>query len=140
MEKVGNFLLVDDRCSMIEYSDLPEDWAQETDERGQLKFWAGNPAIHLFDVDFLRRITAQTDRLPWHIVRKKVSHLDEMGQLVNPETENALKFERFIFDALPQAERWTVLSTARAEEFAPVKNQDGVDSPATAQTRFLHIP
>ena len=61
-EKVGNFLLVDDRCSMIEYSDLPEDWAQETDERGQLKFWAGNPAIHLFDVDFLRRITAQTDR------------------------------------------------------------------------------
>jgi UDP-N-acetylglucosamine/UDP-N-acetylgalactosamine diphosphorylase len=144
-EKVGNFLLVDNRCSMIEYSDLPEDWAQETDERGQLKFWAGNPAIHLFDVDFLRKITAQADRLPWHLVLKKVPYLDETGQLVNPETENALKFERFIFDTLPQAQRWTVLSTTREEEFAPVKNQDGVDSPATAQkmmcdqaARWLH--
>ena len=103
-EKVGNFLLVDGRCSMIEYSDLPEEWAQETDERGQLKLWAGNPAIHLFDVDFLRQITAQADRLPWHLVPKKVPYLDETGQLVNPKTENALKFERFIFDALPRAE------------------------------------
>ena len=133
MEKVGNFLLVDGRCSMIEYSDLPKDWAHEADERGGLKFWAGNPAIHLFDVAFLHKVTADADRLPWHLARKKVPHLDEAGQLVHPETENALKFERFIFDVLPQAERWTVLPTAREDEFAPVKNKDGVDSPATAQ-------
>jgi UDP-N-acetylglucosamine/UDP-N-acetylgalactosamine diphosphorylase len=132
-EKVGNFVLVDGRCSMIEYSDLPDDWAHETDDSGQLKFWAGNPAIHLFDVDFLRKLTEQADRLPWHLARKKVPHLDESGQFVQPKTENALKFERFIFDALPQAERWTVLPTARADEFGPVKNKEGTDSPATAQ-------
>ena len=132
-EKVGNFLLVDGRCAMIEYSDLPDDWANETDERGQLKFWAGNPAIHLFDVAFLRKLTEQADRLPWHLARKKVPYLDEAGQLVQPATENALKFERFIFDALPQAERWTILPTARQDEFAPVKNKEGADSPATAQ-------
>jgi UDP-N-acetylglucosamine/UDP-N-acetylgalactosamine diphosphorylase len=128
-EKVGNFLLVDGRCSMIEYSDLPDEWANETDDQGKLKFWAGNPAIHLFDVEFLRKITAQADRLPWHLARKKVPHLGH----ANPETENALKFERFIFDILPHAERWTVLSTERADEFGPVKNKDGVDSPATAR-------
>jgi UDP-N-acetylglucosamine/UDP-N-acetylgalactosamine diphosphorylase len=128
-EKVGNFLLVDGRCSMIEYSDLPDEWAHETDENGKLKFWAGNPAIHLFDVAFLRKLTAEGDRLPWHPARKKVPHLGD----AEPATENALKFERFIFDSLPQAERWTVLSTFREEEFAPVKNKDGVDSPATAQ-------
>ena len=133
MEKVGNFLLVDGRCSMIEYSDLPDDWAQETDDSGQLKFWAGNPAIHLFDVEFLRKITEQADRLPWHLARKKVPYLDENGQLVQPEQENALKFERFIFDALPHAERWAILPTAREDEFGPVKNKDGTDSPATAQ-------
>ena len=60
-------------------------------------------------------------------------HLDATGRLVNPEAENALKFERFIFDVLPQAECWTVLSMLRDDEFAPVKNKDGVDSPATAQ-------
>jgi UDP-N-acetylglucosamine/UDP-N-acetylgalactosamine diphosphorylase len=128
-EKVGNFLLVDGRCSMIEYSDLPDEWANEKDEQGQLKFWAGNPAIHLFDVAFLRKITAQADRLPWHLARKKVPHLG----LANPEAENALKSERFIFDILPHADRWTVLSTPREDEFAPVKNKEGVDSAATAQ-------
>lgn len=133
MEKVGNFVLVDGRCSMIEYSDLPADWAHEKDAEGQLKFWAGNPAIHLFDVQFLKKITADADRLPWHLARKKVPHLDESGRLVTPETENALKFERFIFDILPQAERWTILPTTREDEFAPVKNKEGVDSPATAQ-------
>lgn len=136
-ERVGNFALVDGRCSMIEYSDLPEEWAHETDENGQLKFWAANPAIHLFDVDFLRKITAEADRLPWHLARKKVPHLDESGQLIHPETENALKFERFIFDILPQADRWTVLSIPREDEFAPVKNKDGVDSPETARAMML---
>jgi UDP-N-acetylglucosamine/UDP-N-acetylgalactosamine diphosphorylase len=133
LEKVGNFLLVDGRCSMIEYSDLPADWAQETDEHGRLRFWAGNPAIHLFDVDFLRKIAGDAERLPWHLARKKVAHLDDAGNLQSPATENALKFERFIFDVLPQAERWTIHSIQREDEFAPIKNKDGVDSPATAQ-------
>jgi UDP-N-acetylglucosamine/UDP-N-acetylgalactosamine diphosphorylase len=135
MERVGNFLLVDGRCSMIEYSDLPEEWARETDDQGQLLFWAGNPAIHLFDVAFLRKITKEAGRLPWHLARKKMSHLDESGAIVTPTEVNALKFERFIFDTLPHAERWTILATLRHEEFAPVKNknEDKVDCPATAQ-------
>jgi UDP-N-acetylglucosamine/UDP-N-acetylgalactosamine diphosphorylase len=134
-EKVGNFALVDGRCAMIEYSDLPDEWAHETDEAGQLKFWAANPAIHLFDVSFLKKIVADADRLPWHLARKKVPHLDANGTLVDPEKENALKFERFIFDVLPQAERWTVLPTPREEEFAPVKNKDSekVDTPSSSQ-------
>lgn len=136
-ERVGNFALVDDRCSMIEYSDLPEEWAHETDEHGQLKFWAANPAIHLFDVAFLQKIVADADRLPWHLARKKVPHVDASGQLIHPDKENALKFERFIFDILPQAERWTVLSTPREEEFAPVKNKEGTDSPESARSMML---
>ena len=72
-EKVGNFVLVDGRLSMIEYSDLPDDWASETDDLGRLKFWAANPAIHLFDVGFLHKIAAEAERLPWHLARMKVS-------------------------------------------------------------------
>src|ERR1017187_9549008 len=52
---------------------------------------------------------------------------------MTPEKENALKFERFIFDLLPHADRWTILPIEREEEFAPVKNKEGVDSPATAK-------
>jgi UDP-N-acetylglucosamine/UDP-N-acetylgalactosamine diphosphorylase len=122
---------------MIEYSDLPESWAHEKDEQGNLTFWAGNPAIHLFDVAFLRRMTEEADRLPWHLARKKVPHLTESGDLAIPDKENALKFERFIFDVLPHAERWTILPTEREDEFAPVKNKEGVDSPDSAQALMV---
>ncbi len=140
-EKVGNFALLDGRCAMIEYSDLPDEWAAETDERGQLVLWAGNPAIHLFDVAFLLKIAAEAGRLPWHLARKKVPFLDEAGKLVTPEEVNALKFERFIFDVLPQAERWSILPTVREEEFAPVKNKDGekVDTPTTARALMCNL-
>ncbi len=136
-EKVGNFLLVDNRCAMIEYSDLPDEWALESDDAGNLKFWAGNPAIHLFDVGFLGEIAGDAERLPWHLARKKVPHLDDADTPIKPESENALKFERFIFDALPQAERWTILATNREDEFAPVKNKDGVDSPDSARALMI---
>jgi UDP-N-acetylglucosamine/UDP-N-acetylgalactosamine diphosphorylase len=132
-DKMGVFAEVDGRCTIIEYSDLPADLAKETDAKGHLRLWAGNPAIHLFSVDFLCRITRGEMRLPFHVARKKVPHLNESGHDVQPVKENALKFETFIFDALPMAERGVVVESTRREEFAPVKNATGVDSPATAK-------
>lgn len=132
-DKMGVFAEIDGRCAIIEYSDLPVALASAVDERGQLRLWAGNPAIHLFSVDFLRKVTQGDTRLPFHVARKKVPCLNETGQLMQPTKENALKFETFIFDALPMADRWTVVETTRRAEFAPVKNASGVDSPATAK-------
>jgi UDP-N-acetylglucosamine/UDP-N-acetylgalactosamine diphosphorylase len=131
-DKVGNFVLVDGRCSIIEYSDLPESLAIKADAQGRLLFWAGNPAIHLFDVAFLRKVTQGADRIPWHLARKKVPYVDEHGRRVEPAKENALKFERFIFDVLPQADRWSVAAITK-KEFEPLKNATGPDSPATVR-------
>ena len=47
-----------------------------------------------------------------------------------------MKFERFIFDALPLAGRWTMVETDRAGEFEPLKNAAGPDSPATVRQRM----
>ncbi len=131
-DKLGNFVLVDERCTIIEYSDLPEALATKTDAEGRLLFWAGSPAIHLFDVAFLREVTRDASRIPWHLARKKVPHVNPRGERVEPTRENALKFERFIFDVLPQAERWTIVATSR-KEFEPLKNATGPDSPATVR-------
>ena len=128
-DKLGNFVQLDGRCSMIEYSDLPLEMARQTDETGRLVLWAGSPAIHFFDVDFLARVTTGAGGIPLHVARKKVACLDERGQIARPQTENALKFERFIFDVLPLAERWVIVETSRREEFAPLKNATGEDSP-----------
>jgi UDP-N-acetylglucosamine/UDP-N-acetylgalactosamine diphosphorylase len=132
-DKLGNLVLIDGRCSMIEYSDLPRDLARQTDERGRLRISAGSPAIHLFAVDFLERMTANQEAMPFHLARKKVAHLNEQGQFVEPQRENALKFEKFIFDVLPQADRWTVVETSRREEFEPLKNATGPDSPESVK-------
>jgi len=132
-EKVGVFAVIDGKCGLIEYSDLPKELADAREPDGTLKFRAGNPAIHLFSVEFLERVTS-TGGLPYHVARKAVPHFDPVtGQLVNPTAPNALKFERFVFDALPLAERWLAVETSREEEFAPLKNATGADSPETVR-------
>jgi UDP-N-acetylglucosamine/UDP-N-acetylgalactosamine diphosphorylase len=132
-DKLGNLVLVDGRCTMIEYSDLPESLARQTDEQGRLRIWAGSPAIHVFDVEFLRRVVGEGVKIPFHVAKKKVPYLDERGQLAHPAQENALKFELFIFDVLPLAERCVVVETSRREEFVPLKNASGLDSPETVR-------
>src|SRR5262249_35348920 len=132
-DRLGNLVLVDGRCSIIEYSDLPKELAHQRDEHGQLRFANGSPAIHIFDVDFLERVSHQAGGLPFHVAQKKVPYLNEAGERVEPTQENACKFEMFIFDALPRAERWAVVETSAAEEFAPLKNAHGADSPETVR-------
>ena len=78
-------------------------------------------------------------RIPYHIAHKKVPYLDDQGNLVHPLKENALKFEMFIFDVLPLAERWTVVETSRREEFVPLKNATGPDSPTTVRQAISNL-
>jgi UDP-N-acetylglucosamine/UDP-N-acetylgalactosamine diphosphorylase len=138
-DKLGNMVQVNGRCTIIEYSDLPADLARATDSQGKLRFSAGSPAIHIFDVDFLRRLTEGELGIPFHIARKKVSYVDESGQRVEPEKENALKLEMFIFDVLPRADRWAVVETTRREEFEPLKNATGPDSPETVRQAISNL-
>ena len=128
-EKVGVLAVIDGKCGIIEYSDLPMDMAAEREPDGTLRFRAGSPAIHIFSVPFLKRVTARDSGLSFHVARKKVEYFEPAsGRAVKPTSENALKFEKFVFDALPMAERWLAVATARAEEFAPLKNATGADS------------
>lgn len=134
-EKMGVLARIDGRCGIVEYSDLPDDLAHQTDADGRLTYRAGSPAIHLFAVDFLRRVTRGEHRLPYHVARKKVPHVGA----ADPASENALKFELFVFDALPLADRWLVVESPRAEEFSPVKNATGADSPETTRRDLSNL-
>ncbi len=138
-EKVGVLAVVAGRKAIVEYSDMPADMAAEREADGTLRFRAGNPAIHLFDVAFLRRVTG-AGGLAYHVARKKVPYLDtDTGLTVTPTVENALKFELFVFDALPLADRWLAMETGRAEEFAPLKNATGADSPASVRRAMSRL-
>ncbi|MCH2207748.1 MAG: UDPGP type 1 family protein [Lentisphaerales bacterium] len=132
-EKLGNFIITEGKMTIIEYSDLPDDKAQETDQNGRLRYRAGSPAIHVIRRDFIEKFANDSLSLPYHRAEKKVPYIDAIGELIKPETPNAVKFETFIFDALPLANNPIILEADRAEEFSPVKNKTGVDSLESSQ-------
>lgn len=131
-EKMGVAVSVDGVTRIIEYSDLPPELAAETDAAGQLRIWAGNTAMHVFQRPFLERALVDERALPFHVARKVVPYWTAETGVVTPSEPNAYKFERFIFDILPWAQRSLIVEGDRAAEFNPVKNKDGADSPATA--------
>jgi UDP-N-acetylglucosamine/UDP-N-acetylgalactosamine diphosphorylase len=134
LEKVGNFVHADGVLQVIEYSDLPEQLAKQTNPDGSLRFNAGSIAIHALRVSFVERLNAGGQlKLPWHRAEKKVGYVDDAGNAVKPDKPNAVKLEQFVFDAIPLAKNAIVMETDRAEEFSPVKNAEGVDSPATCR-------
>jgi UDP-N-acetylglucosamine/UDP-N-acetylgalactosamine diphosphorylase len=133
-EKVGVFARSGGRTMVVEYSDLPAELAEARDADGSLRFDGGSIAIHVLSADFVERLTSgEGEQLPFHRARKKVPHVDlETGEPVEPSEPNATKYELFVFDAIPLAERSLVVETDRVEEFAPIKNAEGADSPATS--------
>ncbi len=134
LEKVGNFVMADGVVQVIEYSDLPDELAKQTNSDGSLRFNAGSIAIHALRVSFVERLNHGGQlKLPWHRAEKKVACVDEQGRAVKPDKPNAVKLEQFVFDAIPLAKNAIVYETDRAEEFSPVKNAEGVDSPATCR-------
>ncbi len=132
-EKVGVFCRVTGKTCVIEYSDLSPALAAQRGPDGRLRFCAGSIAIHILSVEFVSRLNRGGGfALPLHRAEKKVPFLDlESGRKVQPDKPNAVKIEAFVFDALPLCRSSIVYETDRIEEFAPIKNADGVDSPAT---------
>jgi UDP-N-acetylglucosamine/UDP-N-acetylgalactosamine diphosphorylase len=132
-EKVGNFCQVDGKIEVIEYSDLPDELAEKRNPDGSLAFSMGSIAIHIINRGFAEQLTAQDSPLPLHRAVKKIPHIDLQGNHVEPAEPNGVKLENFVFDALPLASESIILETIREQEFAPVKNATGVDSPKTAK-------
>ncbi len=138
-EKMGVIAQIDGRTGVVEYSDLPDELAEQRDAAGELVFWAGNVAVHCMDVAFARRLTDDGLALPYHRAVKAVPFVGPDGMLIEPSDPNAVKFETFIFDALPFAENSVTLEVARDDDFSPIKNAEGDDSPATARRDMNRI-
>lgn len=132
-EKLGLFCKAGGRVQVIEYSDLPMERQRETLADETLRFLAGSIAVHAMSVEFLKRLNEDRGfALPWHRAEKKIACVDPaIGTPVEPKEANGVKLERFVFDALPMCRASVVLETVRREEFAPIKNAEGLDSPAS---------
>lgn len=137
-EKVGVLGYIGPKLKVIEYSELDDDLrhARES-ENGPLRYRAGNIAVHVFRVDYLLEQTEDGVGLPYHLAHKVVPVVDKDGRTVRPEAPNGIKFERFVFDVLADTKVHVTQEVDRAEEFAPLKNGDGADSPETVRAAIL---
>ncbi len=135
-EKVGVFCKRNGRPNVIEYSEITDEMAEARDENGELLYGESHILCNLFSVDAIERMGANP--LPYHVAYKKAKYLDKDGNLVEPDSPNAYKFEAFLFDAFGEVDDMAVLRVKREEEFAPVKNADsaGVDCPRTARELY----
>ena len=135
-EKVGVFCKKNNQPSVIEYTELPEEMANLRDENGELFYGESHIMCNMFHVDVLKSIGER--KLPYHQAFKKINYINEKGEKVEASEPNAYKFESFIFDAFETIPELKILRVKREEEFAPVKNATGVDSPETARELYLN--
>lgn len=129
-EKIGVICKQNNRVKVIEYSELSEEMANKVNENGDLLFGESHVMFNLFSLDAIKKIA--NEKLPYHIAFKKNSYIDENGTLVKPEKPNSYKFESFIFDSFELFDDMAILRGKREDEFAPIKNAEGSDSPETA--------
>ena len=133
-EKVGVFCRINGHPKVIEYAELPEKMAEETDENGELKFGESHIMCNLYTIEAIEKIS--TEVLMYHSAFKKNSYIDENGKEIVPTEPNSYKFESFIFDAFELFDDIAILRGKREDDFAPVKNKEGVDSPKTAKELY----
>ncbi|MBL0921355.1 MAG: UDPGP type 1 family protein [Phycisphaerales bacterium] len=133
-EKVGVFCRAGGRTMVIEYSDMPEALSKATNADGSLRFNAGSIAVHVIGRAFIERLNQGDFALPFHRADKQIPHVDlNSGEVVQPAAPNGVKLEAFVFDAIPLCRSSIVLETDRVEEFAPIKNAEGADSPKSCR-------
>ena len=136
-ESVGVFCYRNGKPDIIEYSELPEALRYKVNENGELAYSSANIINHIFSLEFLEKVSEV--KLPYHMAFKKVQYVDGDGNTISPSSPNAYKFELFMFDIFPLLKDMAALEVIREEEFAPVKNKEGADSPSTARSLILDL-
>ena len=133
-EKVGVFCRKNGRPSVIEYTEISDEMAEKRDENDELVYGESHVLFNMFNIKAIEQVGRE--RLPYHPAFKKANFIDEKGNLVEATEPNSYKFESFLFDVFERLDEMLILRVKREEEFAPVKNATGTDSPETARELY----
>ena len=130
-ERVGVLCLEDGMPSIVEYYEMTEEMRTLRDEKDELAYKFGVILNYLFSVDKLESIL--NDKLPVHVVDKKIPYMDENGEFIKPDKPNGHKFETLVLDMVHMQDSCLPYEVVRNREFAPIKNPTGVDSVESAR-------
>lgn len=133
-ERVGVFCTRNGKPSVVEYTEIISEMSNQRDENGELVYGESHINCNLFNIERINTIAK--NKLPYHSAFKKAKYIDENGTLIDSIKPNSYKFEAFIFDAFTSLDSMAILRVKREDEFAPVKNAEGTDSPATSRELY----
>ena len=125
--KWGVYCKMNGKPRVIEYIETPRELLEARNSEGELIYGDAHFGCNFFNISLLNKIV--DEKLPMHAALKKNKTIDDEGNVMEIET---FKFEAFIFDAFSMAEDIVIFRTKRDEEFAPIKNKEGDESPETA--------
>lgn len=134
-EKIGVFCMKNGKPAVIEYTEISQDKAFMVDENNELVYGEGHVMLNLFNIDIISELSKE--KLPYHVAFKKCNYMNENGEYIEAEEPNAYKFEAFIFDSFERLDNMGILRGDREENFAPIKNAEGIDSPQTARKLYI---
>lgn len=134
-EKVGAMCTIDGRPHIIEYYELSDEMMNQKNTDDSLAYGYGVILNYLFPISRLK--STLDNKMPLHVVKKAIPHINESGELISPTTNNGLKFETLALDLIHEMDDCLVFEIDRTTEFAPVKNKFGVDSAETARELLI---
>ncbi len=130
-EKVGVLCLEDGKPSIVEYYEMTDEIINSREPNGDLSYNFGVILNYLFRVDKLEQI--MNEKMPVHVVEKKIPYMTADGAYVKPETPNGYKFELLVLDMIHLLDDCLSFEVVRDYEFAPIKNKTGIDSVESAR-------
>ena len=136
-EKVGVFCKKNSKPTVIEYTEISKEMAEERADNGELKYAESHILSNLFNIDVIEQMSK--NEFKYHVAHKKANYMNSNGEIVVPDKPNAYKFESFLFDAFERLDDIAILRVKRENEFAPIKNATGIDSPETASELYLNF-
>lgn len=133
-ERVGVLCRQAGKVKVIEYTEMPKDISSITNDNGELTFGESHIMCNLFNIEAIKKLSSK--ELEYHIAFKRADYLKLSGEFIRAEKPNAYKFEQFIFDGFKLFDNISILRGKREEDFAPVKNMSGEDSPDSAKKLY----
>lgn len=121
--------------AIINSCHLTDSMKKSTNHEGNFLYREINMLAHLFHISALDKICNVT--LPYHRAFKKNTFVNEEGMKQVPESPNTFKFETFIFDAFSLFNDIELLRVEEEDEFAPIKDFNGIHNPEIAKDLYL---
>ena len=121
--------------AIINCSHLTDEMNEAKNENGNYLYREMNMLAHLFHISAIDRIANAS--LPYHRAFKKNPFVNEEGMKQVPEKPNTFKFETFIFDAFSLFDDMELLRVEEEDEFAPIKDFNGIHNPERAKELYI---